>query len=91
MLDIHAHVIQYIPRALRADWYNYALATVPCTRPEFPPDMATFLKSIVVYDDMASKKTTGFGFAYSSIRHPNNISEFRDKWSKEFDPFDVRT
>jgi len=68
------------------DWYSYVMSSAPCTRPSFPSQMAHFLKSMVVKDPSME----GFGgLAYSSIGN-NSISEFTDKWSKEFDEFDVR-
>jgi hypothetical protein len=63
------------------DHYKDVLASVPCTRPAFPPEMSHFLKSQINH-------TSGFG--YSIIKN-NSIEEFAAKWSAHFDEFDVRS
>lgn len=70
------------------DWYSYVLSTVACTRPPFPLDLSKFLKSLVINDPSVE----GFGgLAHSSIGNNKSVFlEFSNKWSKEFDVFDVR-
>ena len=71
------------------DWYSYVLSTVACTRPPFPLELSKFLKSLVINDPSVE----GFGgLAHSSIGNNKSVFlEFSNKWSKEFDVFDVRT
>ena len=71
------------------DYYSDVVSATPCTRPSFPPEMSLFLKSMAAKDGSGMPSVRGFGLAYSIIGN-NSISEFRRKYSQEFDAFDVR-
>jgi hypothetical protein len=70
-------------------YYKHAVSATPCTRPSFPHDMSLFLQSMVANERIGTPPVTGMGLAYTIIGN-NSISEFRLKYSQEFDAFDVR-
>ncbi len=70
-------------------YYKHAVSATPCTRPSFPHDMSLFLQSMVANERFGTPPVTGMGLAYTIIGN-NSISEFRLKYSQEFDAFDVR-